>query len=293
MAHTQLPLISWQFVERSITTFVAFYTTPWMGVALTTVGCIAATMGLYAALFRRESGFWATIKTLDITWWFSLLLLLAALFAVAKPGSGFGHYILFLVVPSFCFGIHTLRIADRWFTVETMRLVFCGTLIWFVASFWSAPRNLSVAIKEMKNLEAQRGVAHFSQSPQLLQLFRLIYDKTTPEDSIVVWGWEARINIYTQRRSATAQSDIQRLVSSHYPEENTSIYIADILRNKPKLIVDVVAPGSFAYQDPTKYGLHKHEEVYSAIRDSYILTDFIPVGYSNNSGGYRIYTRKY
>jgi len=297
MAHTQLPLISWQFVERSIATFVAFYTTPWMGVALTTVVCIAATMGLYAALFRREPGFGATIKTLDITWWFSLLFFLAALFAVAKPGSGFGHYILFLVVPSFCFGMHTLRIVDRWFTVETMRLVFCGALIWFVASFWAAPENLYQAIKRVTAIETEEITNSVSPMPMqrvssYSSLLRLIRDKTTPEDSIVVWGWEASINLYTQRRSGTAQSDIQRIVSQHYPSENTRIYIADILRNKPKLIVDVVAPGSFAYQDADRYGIHTHAHVYAAIQDRYVLTDIIPVEHAGKSGSYRVYTRK-
>lgn len=292
VAHTSLPIFSGQFIERSKSTLGAFYSTPWMGAALTTAVCIAATMGLYAALFRREPGLPAAMKTPDITWWFSLLFLLAALFAVARPGTEFGHYIIFLVVPSFCFGMHTLRIADRWFSVESMRLVFCGALIWFIACFWAAPRNLSEAIKQMKNIEAQRGSVHFSQTPELPQLLRLILDKTTPDDSIVVWGWEARIHLYTQRRSATAQSDIQRLVSPHYPTKNTRIYIADILRNKPKLIVDVVAPGSFAYSDAAQHGIHAHKVVHAAIQDRYVLTDVIPVKQADKSGSYRVYTRK-
>jgi hypothetical protein len=288
-AHTTLPLISWRFIKHSIATLGGFYFTSWMGAALTTVVCIAATMGLYAVLLRRESSFLATIKTLDITWRFSLLLLLAALFAVARPGNRFGHYILFLVVPSFCFGMHTLRIADRWFSVESMRLVFCGALIWFIACFWAAPGNLSQAtqaIKQIEALEAQRSAGSFSQ------LLRLIMDKTTPDDAIVVWGWEARINLYTQRRSATAQSDIQRLVHHRYPRKNTRIYIADILRNKPKLIVDVVAPGSFVFQDAAQYGIHTHGDVYAAIQDRYVLTDVITVEQADKSGSYRVYTRK-
>lgn len=292
VAHTSLPIFSGQFIERSKSTFGAFYSTPWMGAALTTAVCVAATMGLYAALFRRESGLPAAMKKPDITWWFSLLFLLAALFAVARPGTEFGHYILFLVVPSLCFGMHTLRIADRWFSVESMRLVFCGALVWFIACFWAAPRNLSEAIKQMKNIEAQRGSVHFSQTPELPQLLRLILEKTTPDDSIVVWGWEARINLYTQRRSATAQSDIQRLMSPHYPMKNTRIYIADILRNKPKLIVDVVAPGSFAYSDAAQHGIHAHRDVHAAIQDRYVLTDVITVKQPEKSGSYRVYTRK-
>jgi hypothetical protein len=284
-AHTTLPLISRQFINRSIATLGGFCFTPWMGAALTTVVCFAATMGLFAVLFRRESGFLATIKTLDITWRFSLLLLLAALFAVARPGSGFGHYILFLVVPAFCFGMHTLRIADRWLSIESMRLVFCGALILFMACFWAAPGNLSQAVKQIEGIDAQRSVGSFSQ------LLRLIVDKTSPDDAIVVWGWEARINLYTQRRSATAQSDIQRLVS-HYPRENTRIYIADILRIKPKLIVDVVAPGSFNYQDAAQYGIQAHGDVYAAIQDRYVLKDVITVEQANKSGSYRVFTRK-
>jgi len=292
VAHTSLPLFSWQFIDLSMSTLGAFFSARWMGVPLKTAVFIAATIGLYSVLFRREPDFFETIKKLDINWWFSLLLFLATLLAVTRPGSNFGHYILFLVVPSFYFGMNTLRIAYRWFSVESMRLVFCGAFIWFTAYFWAAPGNLSEAIKQMKNLEAQGGAVHFSQTPELSQLLRLILDKTTPDDSIVVWGWEARINLYTQRRSATAQSDICRLVENKYPSENTRIYIADILRNKPKLIVDVVAPGSFAYSDATKYGIHTHKDVYATIQDRYVLTDVITVKQADKSGSYRVYTRK-
>jgi hypothetical protein len=286
LAHTTLPLISWQFIERSITTFVAFYFTPWIGAPLTTLVFIAAIMGLYIVLFRRDPNFLTKIKMLDITWCFSLLLLFAAFFAVARPGSAFRHYILFLVVPLFYFGIHSLRIADRWFTVKSMQLVFCGALIWFIASFWAAPWNLSQALKQIEALEVRKS------ADIITPLLRLIVDKTTPEDAIVVWGWEARINLYTQRRSGTAQSDIQRLVDHKYPRENTRIYIADILRNKPKLIIDVVAPGSFAYEDAAQYGIHTHEEIYAAIKDKYLLTDIIMVEQADKFGSYRVYTRK-
>jgi hypothetical protein len=117
----------------------------------------------------------------------------------------------------------------------------------------------------------------------------MIIQRTDPDDYIVVWGWEARINIYTNRRSATAQSDIARLKTlwESYSHENVTNYINDIKMNRPKLIIDVVAPNSFAFSEE-KYALENYKEVWEAIKNDYELTDIYPV----DSGSFKIYTRK-
>jgi hypothetical protein len=119
---------------------------------------------------------------------------------------------------------------------------------------------------------------------------RIIMQQTTPDDYILVWGYESRLHVYTNRRSATAQSDIERIwgYKGHpYPHENVDHYIQDIKTNKPKLIVDVVAPGSHIYMDE-KYAIENHKEVWSAIKDDYELINIYPV----EGGSYKIYTRK-
>ena len=288
LAHTKLSIFSEAFFKRSVQILSNFFFLPWMGAIFTSVSVLLVATSIYliAISFKSKYGFLTTIKLLDTSWRFSLLLMLSAVFAVIRPGTEFHHYILFMVAPVFYFSLNTLRVIDSRLTAENMRLIFIFTFIWMIACFWNAPKNLSISIAKMKSpISSARDIGGFSQ------LLRLIVNKTEPDDAIVVWGWEARINLYTQRRSATAQSDIQRL-GRKYPRENTQIYISNILQNKPKLIVDVVAPGSFAYSDAAKDGINRHESIYEAIRDRYILTEVIKVREADNYGSYRVYTRK-
>jgi hypothetical protein len=57
--------------------------------------------------------------------------------------------------------------------------------------------------------------------------------------------------------------------------------------NRPKLIVDVVAPDSHAFSEE-EYALENHQEVWEAIKNDYELTDIYPV----DNGSFKIYTRK-
>jgi hypothetical protein len=138
-----------------------------------------------------------------------------------------------------------------------------------------------------------------SNNTNFVNISKIIIQQTNPDDYIVVWGRETRINVYTNRRSATALTDIDRLLWGYkyeahpslfykkYPHENINKYIHDIQTNKPKLIVDIVAPGSLIYCDEI-YALENHTEIWTAIRDDYELTTVYPV----EEGSYKIYTRK-
>jgi hypothetical protein len=67
------------------------------------------------------------------------------------------------------------------------------------------------------------------------------------------------------------------------------MYIADILRNRPKLIVDVVAVGSFGFNIRERHGLEEDGRVWDAIRDYYVLLEELPS--ADESCVYKVYQR--
>ncbi|KAA6302966.1 MAG: hypothetical protein EZS26_000861 [Candidatus Ordinivivax streblomastigis] len=228
-------------------------------------------------------------------WFFSFLLVLLSLFAVVRVGSPFQHYMLFLSIPSLLFLITTLRIVFR--SVNTHSSNFFAK----IGNFLKQEHRLSIFLVILW-LFLFRGFAGnvreqtlstdslVGNNKRFSDISRIIMQQTTPDDYILVWGWEMRIHVYTNRRSATAQSNIERIWGNkykNYPHENVDNFIHDIKTNKPKLIVDVVAPRSFGFEEE-KYALENHTEVWGAIKNDYELTDIYPV----DGGSFKIYTRK-
>jgi hypothetical protein len=207
---------------------------------------------------------------------------------------------LFLSIPSLIFFILTLEhihISPFKFFNKTRsvsnrenRLSLFFVILWFFLfhSFVLNIKNETV----LSNPDELVG-----SNPNFVNISKIVMQQTNLDDYIVVWGREPRINVYTNRRSATTATDIDRLLwgdqyraaffYKKYPQENINKYIHDIKTNKPKLIVDMVAPGSYFYHDEV-YALENHAEIWTAIKDDYELTTVYPV----EGGSYKIYTRK-
>jgi len=235
---------------------------------------------------------------------FSGTVLLFALLALIRPGSSFYHYMIFISLPSLLFLMNCLKnnrflvkkpLINKW--KEPALLIFCFIL--YAGFFWNV-RSQMLLMSEDKPAGYNRWtvftenglIEKSSHYKKFADISKYIVENTEKDDYIVVWGWEASINVYTGRKSATAQSDIARLWGSYegerpYPHENVEKYIADIRLRKPRIIADVISSASFYFYGK-KYALENHSEIWSALKDDYQLTSFLP----NEEGGYRIYTRK-
>jgi hypothetical protein len=220
---------------------------------------------------------------LSADWVFSGLMVLATLFAMLRTGSFFHHYMVFLVAPSLFFLITSLQLVRGRFKKENILLVIMIAL-WMVL-FHDFFSNIKKQIV-MNKYELVGKNQHLSNMSQF------IMQQTGRDDYIVVWGWDFRLYVYTNRRSATAQSNIERIWTvesdasgawgGRYPRKNSDIYIHDIKTNKPKLIIDLVAPGSFGFYEE-QYTIQNNKEVWAAIKDDYALT--------HTYGPYEFYTR--
>jgi hypothetical protein len=225
---------------------------------------------------------------INSNYFFSCILVLFSIEAVAHPMRPFAHYIIFLVVPALIFLMETvvllITVNFKWIkppkqnipkkVLEIFRksniITFC-LLVLTLALFSSFPglvlRNTVLSIKT-----GFTGLIG-SSNPYSTYTAQLVTELTNKDDYIVVWGfgWLQGIYVYANRKSGTANVDIERLFTTYasYSSKNIDLYISDIKRNKPKLIIDVVARPSVTLSDRETHGLKNHAQVWPAIRDDY------------------------
>jgi hypothetical protein len=195
---------------------------------------------------------------------------------------GYFIFVWLLEGAKFTFVLNTYKLKKKLRNSNTS-LAFCFCIVWLLI-FSKSFSNIST-----QTILSNKNMLVGNDKKQLTAFSRNVMAQTKADDCIVVWGREPRIYVYTNRQSATAQCEIDRLchVLGNYLHKNIDLYVAGIKKNKPRLIVDVVAPGSFIYTEE-KYALENHTEVWGAIKNDYELTDIYPV----DGGSYKIYTRK-
>jgi hypothetical protein len=224
---------------------------------------------------------------------FSALLLLSSLFALVRTVSPFNHYVIFASVPALLFFIQCLKNNKLFLNNNLMPTILTnGIVVLWICIFSGFYGNVKTQVKTL----AQDGL--ITESPhykQVANVTQYILQHTSQDDFIVIWGWAAKINIYTNRKSATAQSDSYRLYNP-FPAENITKYISDIKRNKPKLIIDAVTQNIWWLGRIYNYlaenelcSLESHEEIWNSIKDDYSQTDILPIG---GGGKVKIYTRR-
>jgi hypothetical protein len=285
-AHVK-PMFSLSFLGQVYQTLTGFIGLPWYNLLF-----VPILLSIVLLLFVRPR--------LTADWVFSGLILLATLFAMLRTGSFFYHYMVFLAVPSMFFLITTLRLVssvmspkqskknDRFTKKNILLTVMLAVWVVLFHGFFSNIRN-QIKNNKQEIIGKNQLMSHVSQ---------FIVQQTGRDDCIVVWGWDFRLYVYTNRRSATAQPNIERIWTvesdtsgawgGRYPRKNVDIFIHGLTANKPKLIIDIVAPGFFAFQEE-QYAIQNNKEIWAVIKEDYELAHRYNF---TNGGSYKIYLRK-
>jgi len=223
-------------------------------------------------------------------YFFSCILVLFSIEAVAHPMRPFAHYIILLVVPGLIFLMETVVLLITaefdWIKLpklnipKVMRKIFSKVnIIAFCLVILTLSLFYFFPLLVLWNTVLSRktwysGVIGYLY-PELTYTAQFVVEETDDDDYIVVWGfgWMQNLYVYANRKSGTANVDIERLFPTYasYPSKNIDLYISDIKRNKPKLIIDVVAPLSYVFIDRETHGLEKHPQVWPAICNDYTL----------------------
>lgn len=105
---------------------------------------------------------------------------------------------------------------------------------------------------------------------------RLIELRESPEDRLLVWGWMPYYHVY----SGMVQSHRMSISTPIFSEnERQTFYrkafIDDLVNNRPRWVVDAVAPGSFNYNDRGTHGIHVFPEFEEILKRDYKQIDEI------------------
>ncbi len=205
---------------------------------------------------------------------FAAAFLLASIYAIAKPGNKFEHYLLFLLVPVSLFG----AVVAKWL----------GQQIFGVPTFPKVAAFLILTVV----LPSYMRATHFEHigyerkfDPQKSFVARLISQFAREGDRMVVWGWKSELYIQTGLLQGTRFGDsIFQIDSPVHRSFFREQYLRDFKASTPPVFVDAVGPGQFNYVDRATAG----HEVFPEL-DSLIRADYAPVA---DVDGLRIYVRK-
>jgi hypothetical protein len=211
---------------------------------------LAAGGALYSRIHLDRISLWATLS--------SILLTLAAIFAIYQAHRPFPHYLLFSIVPvSFC--VANVLGLGRYLVAQTGR----GTLarILFVMLFL-----IPLGIATLESANDFNPQAIIPKRGPVTAILR--YAK--PGDRLVVWGWKPEYYVQTNTIMSTRDHSIERLlIQTPYREYFRERFLSDLRAHPPRVFVDAVAPGAFAYYDRALHGIESFPAVEAFVREHY------------------------
>lgn len=210
----------------------------------------------------------------DARGYFSLCFI-AASFAATIPGYAYKHYFAQIVpaaaLASGC-GFAWLAGALRGKQAQRPVLALCALLalavpLWVQSGYYftKSPDELS------------RDFFPVNPFPETVDAGTFIAQHTAPEDLVFIFGSEAQILFYAQRRSASPFAllyPLTRTMYPHYREQQQQVW-NDIVRTQPAYIIIVNVPQSVLWDGQADLWLYRQIERLVAAR--YFLEAGIPV----------------
>jgi hypothetical protein len=187
------------------------------------------------------------------------VLLAAAFYSVLRPGREVAHYLHFLVIPLSLLAGFTLATA----VAEAGDRAAAGRRApWiFFAALTLAPQAYNLGAGQPHEHVGRAATTHRQPRSAAAEFIRA---RARPGDTLAMWGWEPHLLVETglphgTREAHTANQIMDWPLRPYY----VTRYLWDMERRQPQWFVDVVGPGSFAFE---ARGIQAHETV-PALRD--------------------------
>jgi hypothetical protein len=198
-----------------------------------------AAFGVWQAATRRDAAL-----RLPLWWWLSSL-------AAVSVGGYFRHHYFILLLPATALvaGYGLVSLARM---VEPKRREWQGRVaivLSVLAAAWPVHLHRSYFFASSPEAACRMlyGPNPFAES---IELAAMIRENSTPDDRVFVFGSEPQLLFYANRRSASRYIYMYPLFGgSPDAEERHKEVIAELDRHKPKFIVMVHVPQSFAMHD--------------------------------------------
>lgn len=212
----------------------------------------------------------------------SALWLLGSVVAATFPNYRWPHYASYLIAPLSCllflipFSIttqsqnsNTSKISVH--TSIVLLLILCYPMV--LKKFETPQIGAPLLARIGQNLENE--VAQF------------ITNHTTPNETILVWGWTPNLYVKSKRYPATSHVISQFLIDDNKGKENHRLdFLKDLKQNPPKLIIDTLQPPFFTWRWNPKITprIHQIPELKNYVLENYeLLNPPNPPNISNTS----------
>jgi len=211
----------------------------------------------------------------------------ASLYAVDRPGREFSHYLVFLLFP---FALLSARIltwtlpAVKNATNPGSKPAVLRTALLFILFTLLLP--FFFRSKELRPpFQSESWMAHM---PKRLKCpaCRLVNRFAQAGDLVTVWGWAPELYVLTGTIPASRepQTPYQMTPGGPLLDYFQRRYMEDLRLHPPKLFIDAVGPGQFAYPDRDANGF----ETFPALRE-YVTSNFYLAG---DVDGVRVFARR-
>jgi hypothetical protein len=219
--------------------------------ALAVLGVIlCGAVAVYSRVRLTRSDLWALLS--------SILVLLAALFAIFYPRHASPHYLLFSIIPmSFCVA-NVLGLMHR-----------AGLGKGHVVLSRSGFAALFLVPIEFAALSSENDFSPQAIVPtreEVLAIARYV----KPGDRMLVWAWRPEYYVKTKTIMAARDSGILPLMQwSPYREYLRERFMSDLRAHPPPVIVDAVAPRGFLFSDRATQGIENFPQLDAFVREHY------------------------
>jgi hypothetical protein len=270
--------LSYQFgntlLQRTGTSLMAFrrHSDEFLGLVLLT-GLISV-----GAIWRAiHVGEWP--RRLYMPLGFVLTLLLTNLYATVQPGTGFIHYLQFLLNPVLLLSAIGLSVLlpvsggrSGWF-IAVMGLLLVGKTT--LGLWWHRPQQPG------RYPVYTAGSWRLTVSPVVQQIGRY----ARPGEPLAVWGWRNDYYIQAQMPQGTAENHpVRCMIAGPLRATYRSRYLNDLNRTRPPVFVDALEKTRLAMVDTDQQPYENYAPLRAYIATHYQLTDSL----DNN----RIYVRR-
>jgi hypothetical protein len=187
----------------------------------------------------------------------SLGLLVVSLYTVLAPNRTFMHYLHFSFTPvvlatGAALGSLVLRAERKLFV---WRGIPFRPLAWLLLIAFFAKAAWPVLLFPLNGYSPPLGTYGVRKGKLARSdVAGLVLTVTKPNESIVVWGWEPRYYVESNRRPGIREGETEReMFDSPFRDYYRERMVKDFERSNSPVFIDVVGRGTFYFEDRLKY----------------------------------------
>jgi hypothetical protein len=217
--------------------------------------------------------------------YYSLAFLAVSIYAAIKPGRGYSHHLLFLIIPAgFILGV---------FLAELRKILEAqGAIRHNIKLALSATVVAVIVITNSVEVSARTliGGPYIVHTGKLIKYYvspviQAILKHASAGDSLAVWGWAPELYVDSGLVQAIKQGNLMYEIAPNARQQYfLQQFTGDLLNSRADIFVDAVAPGRFAFYNRKTEGFDAFPEVRGIVEKYY--------NFAEEVSGVRIYVRK-